>query len=439
MRCDTLRLTCDRGPSSAAVVNSQRCVTNDQMPRSFDLQSTPEARTRRTQWALITAWSVTLAGLFIAVEVAPAARMIFPDGPMGLGQALRMVMGVRAPILLLSPLIAWCALIACPGRVKWPIAIAMALGAAALTSIVTVLSEEPLSRVLADDAARSISEHQIPELIEFEVPADGDAPTELVNEFSDAEVVFIRPHEGEPRFWHFFSHFIEYLAFFGAVLVVAMALRSGELERSRAVAESELVASENRFLRAQLDPHFIFNALNGVQVLTREDPDRAAALVQQLASLLRASLSDASQPIIRLENELAVLENYTAIERIRFGDRIRFVIEVAQDIGHCTLPSFSLQPLVENALRHGPGTLPEGGEIVVRASTARGELIVVVEDDGPGFPNDRSDGYGLGNLRDRLERHYGEAASMVTKTSESGGAAVALRIPQPSPGADGDA
>lgn len=205
-----------------------------------------------------------------------------------------------------------------------------------------------------------------------------------------------------------------------------------------ATLERRLAEAQLHNLRAQLQPHFLFNALNTISAFTESDPPTARRLTGQLGNLLRASLAHTSQPLVPLSEELTFLDDYLAIEGARFADRI--VVNVAAD-EHTTelpVPSFLLQPLVENALRHGVGPRQSGGRIDVSATRAASTLVLRVRDDGLGLPSgwslDTHAGVGLSNLRSRLAQLYGRDDLLRVVTNASGGVDVEVSIAVPTHG-----
>jgi two-component system, LytTR family, sensor kinase len=181
-------------------------------------------------------------------------------------------------------------------------------------------------------------------------------------------------------------------------------LRTEQLER--ALAESRLHS-----LRLQLQPHFLFNALNTISSRMYEDVSAADEMLTHLAELLRASLRTASVQLVPLASELGALDHYTAIMRGRFGDQVRVTIDVPPSCQEALVPSLVLQPLVENAVRHGNASRTGQGCIEVSARREGDRLVLRVEDDGPGAAHDvdASEGIGLRSTRDRLRILFGDA------------------------------
>ena len=199
-------------------------------------------------------------------------------------------------------------------------------------------------------------------------------------------------------------------------------LRFREAERLR--VEAQLTA-----LRAQLDPHFLFNTLNALAELAHQDASLTERLVLRLSELLRRSLSGSDQHVSTLAEELDFLEAYLDIHRALMRSRLQVEIDVAPALRTATVPNLVLQPLVENAIRHGLSPKREGGRIDLKARRVGDDLEIVVSDDGVGASAPAREGIGLGNLRRRLDVLYRGAASMVASGRSQGGFEVRLRLP----------
>jgi two-component system LytT family sensor kinase len=232
------------------------------------------------------------------------------------------------------------------------------------------------------------------------------------------------------------------------VLSIQAAIRNYELfqEREQAVLRSELRASQLEtqvaqarlgVLKAQLQPHFLFNTLNAIVVLVRQQKGRQAEeTLARFSDLLRAVLTDLDAQEVSLSRELEYLRLYLGIEQVRFSDRLRVEIDVAPEIMDAAVPHMALHPLVENAIRHGVGRRSSAGALSLRATRDGDSLRLVVQDDGPGFGGSSVDvegeqglGMGLANTRARLRQLYGEAAELRTENAESGGARAVLTLP----------
>jgi two-component sensor histidine kinase len=180
------------------------------------------------------------------------------------------------------------------------------------------------------------------------------------------------------------------------------------METSIQAREAELKA-----LKAQINPHFLFNSLNSISALTSIDPARARDMCVLLGDFLRLTLGLGEKTSVRFSEELDLLQKYMAIEKVRFGDRLRMQQTIQEDSKICLLPPLLLQPLVENAVKHGIASLPEGGEIRLSSERQNGRLAIVVENSwDPEAPPRRSGGMGLKNVQRRLEARYGKDASL---------------------------
>ncbi len=186
----------------------------------------------------------------------------------------------------------------------------------------------------------------------------------------------------------------------------------------RDALELELLAreAELRSLRAQIDPHFLFNALNSITSLIGSDPAAARAMCLKLAEFLRESLRVGSAASIPMADELSLAEKYLAVEKARFGARLRVEQDLGSDAGSCGVPPLVLQPLVENAVRHGVAGLVDGGLVRIAARRTGGQLRVTVENPvDPEAPAAVGEGVGLANVRGRLAAAYGEDASVAAR------------------------
>jgi two-component system LytT family sensor kinase len=186
-------------------------------------------------------------------------------------------------------------------------------------------------------------------------------------------------------------------------------------------------------LRLQLQPHFLFNALNTISATMYEDPAAADEMLGGLAELLRSSLRTAQSDEVPLEEELAILDRYLALMRARFGERLAVSIELDPAAAGALVPSLLLQPLVENAIRHGNAERAGRGAIAVRARAEGGRLVLEVEDDGPGDARrngHRTDsGVGLAATAERLQILYGDAATFTAGDGTAGGFLARATLP----------
>ena len=214
---------------------------------------------------------------------------------------------------------------------------------------------------------------------------------------------------------------------------LAAAEAARERERSRS-AELERLAldAQLRSLQAQIEPHFLFNTLANVVSLIDGAPDKARRMLERLIDLLRASLAASRSERTTLGQECALVGAYLDILRIRMGERLRYAVELPAELAGATVPPLSLQPLVENAIKHGLEPKLAGGTVSVRARAVDGALQVDVEDDGLGFDDREGVGVGLANLRERLGAAYGERARVVI-SDRAPGTCVRLTLPLETP------
>jgi len=195
------------------------------------------------------------------------------------------------------------------------------------------------------------------------------------------------------------------------------------------LAEAELAA-----LKMQLQPHFLFNTLNAVSVLMTENVEKANQMLVRLSELLRLTLESSGRQQVSLKQELEYLECYLEIERIRFADRLQTHLDVEPATLDARVPNLILQPLVENAIRHGIAPRARGGRLDVRARRRNGNLELVIHDDGPGMAGDEPEtdprgGIGLANCRARLTQLYGKHHRFEYGKSPGGGFSVVLTLP----------
>ncbi|MFM8360635.1 MAG: sensor histidine kinase [Verrucomicrobiota bacterium] len=204
-----------------------------------------------------------------------------------------------------------------------------------------------------------------------------------------------------------------------------------ERERRVLELESRLTSARLQALQMQLNPHFLFNALNGIGTLMYRDVDAADALLVKLAELLRHALDRSREQQVALRDELAFLDRYLALEQMRFGDRLRVEREIDPAALGLAVPNLILQPLVENALKHGLGPKPGVGTLRLRASAgAGGTLRLEVVDDGVGLPaGPVREGIGTANCRARLLQLHGRAARFELVAASPAGTRACLEIP----------
>jgi hypothetical protein len=188
--------------------------------------------------------------------------------------------------------------------------------------------------------------------------------------------------------------------------------------------------AELRALQAQINPHFLFNCLNSIRALVLENPPLAQEMITRFAAILRYNLQRDLTRTAPLREELAVMEDYLALESVRFEGRLRVTIAVEPGAAEWPVPPMMLQTLVENALKHGISKLPAGGEVVIRAVVESGDLVTEVENSGALDPNSvGGTKLGLANARERLRILYGGRASLELANGD-GRVRATLRVPR---------
>jgi two-component system, LytTR family, sensor histidine kinase AlgZ len=202
----------------------------------------------------------------------------------------------------------------------------------------------------------------------------------------------------------------------------ALIAQAASVDAQQRVMESSIRArdAELSALKAQINPHFLYNSLNSISALTSIDPARAREMCVLLADFLRMTLGLGEKPLIPLKEELELLDRYCAIERVRFGDRLRVEKTVQDDSKACLLPPLLLQPLFENAVVHGIAQLPEGGSIRLNVSCLHNRINFSVENswDPEAVSARKKNGVGLRNVQRRLEARYGKEAHIDVQTEE---------------------
>lgn len=243
---------------------------------------------------------------------------------------------------------------------------------------------------------------------------------------------------------YFFTDLVTYWAIVAAYTTVAsrrrlraeqeekrrLAVRAAQLEAEQARLQAQMTEARLNALRMELNPHFLFNTLNGVSALaSRGESEAAVKMLAQLATLLRRTLDEDMEPELCLAEEIDLLELYLDVERTRFGPRLSTRMHIPSDAAGALVPAFVLQPLVENAIRHGVAATRGEVRVEVTAQAVDGTLEISIRDTGPGPPADAREGVGLRNTRSRLATLYGAAASVELARWPGGGAEARLRLP----------
>jgi sensor histidine kinase YesM len=231
-------------------------------------------------------------------------------------------------------------------------------------------------------------------------------------------------------------YFHQGLTIYWTTLVVAHAIRYYRELREKEAKASQLTAqlaqAQLQALRMQIHPHFLFNTLNSIAALLHKDVEAADIMIARLGDFLRLTLTKSDDQTVDLKQELEFLRCYLDIERTRFADRLIVEMEVEPQVLGVAVPNLILQPIVENAIRHGVARQTSSGRIKIRGFKKNGRLIMQVEDNGPGLQasdNAGRDGIGLNNTRARLDKFYGENYELKIANSLPRGVTVTLEIP----------
>jgi sensor histidine kinase YesM len=224
---------------------------------------------------------------------------------------------------------------------------------------------------------------------------------------------------------------------YGITACIAYAIRVTwslrEKEAARARAEAARASAELSALRGQLNPHFLFNTLHTVIALVRRQPQMAEAALEQFGEMLRyvLDINRAAQEDVALGDELEFVRNFLALEQLRLGDRLRVVEDIHPDTLDCVIPSLTLQPLVENAVKYAVASRVQGGSITISSSLHDSSLTLEVADDGPGLaaPVQGGSGVGLRAVKQRLETRFPGASRFEVRTAPGEGFVVRLTLP----------
>jgi two-component system, LytTR family, sensor kinase len=243
----------------------------------------------------------------------------------------------------------------------------------------------------------------------------------------------LRAIAGSAEYYQISNLATQYLIYWAIVAIAhAAAYYRGERERELRASQAETRLAEARLqlLRMQIHPHFLFNTLNTIAELVHENPSAAERMIGSLSQLLRETLDAGTIDRVTLGRELELLERYVEIQRSRFGDRLDVRTQIDPDTRDALVPIFILQPLVENAIRHGLSARIHAGRIDIIARREGHRVAIEVRDDGIGLTaGERREGVGLGNSRARLVELYGPAQDFEVANAEGAGTVVRLSIP----------
>lgn len=221
-----------------------------------------------------------------------------------------------------------------------------------------------------------------------------------------------------------------YVIWVAIYLTLAMLRHRYQSEVRQAQLGEALQAAELRLLKAQLNPHFLFNALNGLRSLIADEPARARDAVTQLARTLRYTLASGDEDLVSLARELEMVDDYLALESLRLAERLRIERDIAPAARASRIPSMLLQTLVENAIKHGIAPLKEGGTLRITAKIVEKELVLQVVNPRPGDTTSMTnEGVGLRNSTARLRLLFGTRASLRLDLSQAGQATAEIRLP----------
>lgn len=304
----------------------------------------------------------------------------------------------------LTPLVIWLTRCARLGHHSWPRVLFVHIAGLCLFTGIAAGAYVPLARIVAH-------------LVDFD-----KAMAALISGGTAKVILVTGPFDA-----------IIYAGIVSAAYAVDYSRRYRERELLASQLEAQLAQAQLQVLKTQLHPHFLFNALNAISALVQKDSDAADRMIARLADLLRHTLRTNGNQEVTLQSELALLEKYIEIQKARFQDRLDVHYSIDPDTLDLFVPNLILQPIVENAIRHGISDSPTGGQIEIRASRSAGLLTVEVMDNGCGFRSVddalHGEGVGLANTRVRLQRLYGGEDRLVLKNDPSGGAVVRLSIP----------
>lgn len=228
-------------------------------------------------------------------------------------------------------------------------------------------------------------------------------------------------------------HIVAYIVMVGGIYVVDFYRESRNRQLATAELETQLAQAQLHNLRLQLQPHFLFNALNTISSMMHEDVERADSMLAQLSDLLRSTLRAANSHEVPLEEELQLLKSYLGIMQARFGEDLTVDFAVEPTLTEALVPQLILQPLVENSIRHGREFGNSRVDVRICARSENGRLTLEVSDNGPGIADLEKGtwrkGVGLSNTEERLEGMYGQDHQLLLENSRSGGLTVTVRLP----------
>ena len=245
------------------------------------------------------------------------------------------------------------------------------------------------------------------------------------------------PREAYLQSWRetFYNGLLSDVILYGLILAIGYVLNSRERlaqqQTETARLNEQLSKAQLNALRRQIEPHFLFNSLNAIAGLVREGRnDAAVKMIAGLSDFLRRVVEDSNRQEVPLGEEIEFLQKYVEIQKVRFGERLEVSVDVPQEFATAQVPSLILQPMVENAIKHGIAKRAQGGVIRVSAARSNGRLTLSVYNDGPRLPEDwAGEGIGIPNVRARLRGLYGEACELIMRNREPDGVEVSVSVP----------
>jgi sensor histidine kinase YesM len=237
--------------------------------------------------------------------------------------------------------------------------------------------------------------------------------------------------------YHLIAHYgfnvLVFACILGSNLVVGYNRKLRERELQTSQLETRLAQSQLEVLRNQIQPHFLFNALHSIAALMYERVESAHDMIVHLSDLLRLSLDSSGRQQVTLEEDLSFLRHYIDIQQMRFGDRLKFSVDIQPATQHALVPTFFLQPLIENAIQHGIAPYDIDGTINIRSRISNDKLSIQIRDNGPGIDGDlesaEGSGVGISNSRERLRQLYGDDQSIIFENGNDGGLIINIEMP----------
>jgi signal transduction histidine kinase len=292
-------------------------------------------------------------------------------------------------------------------------AASVVLGATGMACLGSVLLLQHAQQRAAGEGDVAWAETKLPTQIALVLPVAAAAGAAALA--GSIGMTLVRAALGSPEHFIIAGFMTVYLGVIGRIIFGSTRSLYLYGQRQAAAAErarAELAEARMTALQAQMNPHFLFNTLNTVASLVRRDARAAETTVEDLAHVMRRTLDRSARPLSTVADEIDYVRAWLAIEQQRMGDRLAVAWQVDPMLVNRSMPTMTLQPIIENALKHGVGAKLEGGTIQITVMEAADGLRVIVEDDGPGFVQRHREGTGLGNLRERLRTQYGKAAQL---------------------------